>query len=187
MRPSSPQMMSLARRIGPLLAIGFLACAALAAALLEPVPAPLTGSARAVDGDTIRLGDTRVRLLGIDAPELAQFCSDQNGVQWSCGARARDIMSSLLAGGSTACRPSGHDKYGRVLAHCGAGDEDIGAAMVGAGLAISDGEYGAEEAAARAAKAGIWSGQFEVPRSWRDEQNRAGEPNLFDWLRGWFR
>lgn len=34
----------------------------------------VTGRAYITDGDTIRIGDTRVRLFGLDAPERAQQC-----------------------------------------------------------------------------------------------------------------
>ncbi|MFN7308848.1 MAG: thermonuclease family protein, partial [Acetobacteraceae bacterium] len=61
-----------------LLAVGFVAAAE--AKRMDPVL--LQGEARAIDGDTLQVGDTRLRLHGIDAPELRQTCEDSAGVAW---------------------------------------------------------------------------------------------------------
>ena len=52
-------------------------------------PVLLQGEARAIDGDTLQVGDTRLRLHGIDAPELRQTCEDNSGEAWACGRRLR--------------------------------------------------------------------------------------------------
>lgn len=113
-----------------------------------------------------------MRLLGIDAPELAQNCTTSDGRQWACGKTARDRMSKLLAAGAVDCRPQGNDQYGRLLAHCSVAGRDIGATMVSEGLALASGEYWTEEGAARKARRGIWAGDFEAPRTWRDDHPR---------------
>jgi endonuclease YncB( thermonuclease family) len=161
--------------------------AALLLHLLQPAPAPFGGSASAVDGDTIRLAGERVRLVGLDAPELAQSCTGADGRQWGCGTAARRLMRQLLARGEVTCTPQGYDRYDRVLARCSAGGADLGAAVVGAGLAVADGGYLAEQAAAQGRKAGIWAGSFTPPAQWRREQQGETEPNLFDVVRGWLR
>jgi endonuclease YncB( thermonuclease family) len=148
----------------------------------------MAGRAAVVDGDTIRLGGERIRLLGIDAPEIAQDCTNGEGVPWACGAGARTMMRQLLGQGPVTCRAQGHDRYGRVLARCSQGARDIAAAMVKAGLAVADGGYGAEQRQARAAKAGIWAGDFQSPAVWRHTHGE-GTPSLIeigmDWLRRW--
>lgn len=56
----------------------------------------LTGVARVVDGDTLVIGATRIRLEGVDAPETDQFCLTATGARWTCGAEARDQLAAYL-------------------------------------------------------------------------------------------
>lgn len=153
----------------PLLLIAFFALAAVVAALLEPAPAPIVGAARASDGDTLRIGDERIRLLGLDAPELDQTCGSASGDDWPCGQVAKARLAALIKGAEVRCASEGRDRYGRMLAHCDADGDDVGALLVDEGLAIADfPNYATEEAAARRAKRGLWQGQFMSPRQWRD-------------------
>lgn len=174
-----------------LTALLLLAVAALVAARLDPLPPPVTGTARASDGDTLRLGGDRIRLLGIDAPELEQSCTDAGGHDWPCGRKAHEYLQRLLAG-RISCSPDGHDKYGRILARCSVAGRDLGADLVAAGMAVSYPDYGAEEAAARADHRGVWQGSFTQPRLWRQRQ-AAGDtqaddsPSIPDRIWGWFR
>lgn len=146
-----------------MLAIIVLAGAAYVAARLDPPPPPVSGTARASDGDSFRMGEDRVRLLGIDAPELAQLCDTASGGQWACGKAGRERMNQLLSGGKVNCVPEGHDQYQRLLAVCTVGGRDIGATMVAEGLAIAVDRYGREEATAKAARKGIWHGGIRYP------------------------
>ena len=50
--------------------------------------AEVSGPARVIDGDTLDIGTTRVRLFGIDAPESAQRCKDAKLAEWACGRSA---------------------------------------------------------------------------------------------------
>lgn len=162
--------------------------AAYLAARLDPLPPRYTGVAQASDGDSLRLRNDRVRLLGIDAPELDQVCWDEAGSEWTCGRSSEARLSSILDGGPTTCQPRGYDKYGRILATCEAAGRDIGAILVSEGWAIASGAYGREQASARAAGLGIWRGRFVDPRQWRDRGPAgAPEPNVFDRIWDWFR
>lgn len=142
----------------------------------------LSGRARAVDGDTLRLGGADIRLIGIDAPEYDQTCRDTSGADWPCGRVAREQLASAVDGAETACAADGHDIYGRTLARCVVAGSDLGAAMVRGGLAIASGGYAAEEREARAAARGLWAGTFETPRQWRE---RAQGFDLLGWFRSW--
>jgi len=78
-----------------------------------------------IDGDTLRCGDERVRLLGIDAPELPGHC--QQGRHCAPGdplASTRSLRAALLLG-PIVIRRIGTDRYGRTLALVNAGRTDL--------------------------------------------------------------
>jgi endonuclease YncB( thermonuclease family) len=45
----------------------------------------LTGRASVIDGDTLEIHDTRIRMLGIDAPESSQLCRGEDSLPYRCG------------------------------------------------------------------------------------------------------
>lgn len=139
---------------------------------LDAPPPPIGGTARASDGDSLRLGDSRVRLVGLDAPELAQTCRDAAGRDWPCGRSARDRLAQLLSTGAADCRPEGKDQYDRLLARCFVSGRDVGEVLVAEGLAVAYGDYWVQEASARSQALGIWEGGFEAPRAWRQDHPR---------------
>jgi len=127
---------------------------------------PISGLARAVDGDSLEVRGTRVRLFGIDAPELDQQCT-RGEKRWDCGAEAADQLSKLVMGRTVSCAPAGLDQYERVLARCSVPGTDVNLAMVQAGYAVAYRRYSTEyvraEEAAKAARRGVWSGTFKPP------------------------
>lgn len=138
--------------------------------------APLL-AVQAVDGDTLRSASQRIRLAGIDAPELSQTCRDGQGRAWQCGTAARGRLASIVARGGVACRSQGQDRYGRMLATCSAaGIADIGDAMVRDGYAVNyaryTSDYAGAEREARSARRGLWQGDFDNPEEWRHARTR---------------
>jgi endonuclease YncB( thermonuclease family) len=135
----------------------------------------LEGRARVVDGDTLELAGQKVRLFGIDAPELDQVC-DQGGVAWACGAAEREMLAGLVAGGRLTCSVQDVDQYGRAVAVCLRQDKDVAAQMVRQGGAIAyrrySDRYVADEAVAQAAGAGVWGSTYAAPEDHR-QQGRA--------------
>ena len=128
----------------------------------------MQGRASAVDGDTLRLNDNRIRLKGIDAPELGQSCTGGDGRSYSCGQTARRALVDLMAGQTVRCRAAGRDRYQRILARCTVSGADLGTRRVEQGWAVSYGrDYEREEARARSGQAGLWAGAFERPQEWR--------------------
>lgn len=187
-RTGRPRRFPIGAVPGLFAALALLGGAAYLAARLDPLPPPYEGVARASDGDSLRLAGVRIRLIGIDAPELDQICWDGGGAEWPCGRASRDRLAAMLEGRPAACAGHGRDKYGRVLATCTVAGRDVGAALVAEGMALSYGDYAAEQARARAAGAGIWQGRFVEPRQWRDEgPSEAPEPSIFDRIWRWFR
>ncbi|MDX3925346.1 MAG: thermonuclease family protein [Shinella sp.] len=135
---------------------------------------PISGHARAADGDTLTWNDTRVRLIGIDTPELAQTCR-RDGAEWRCGMAARARMAELLKRSAVSCSTRGKDRFGRILAYCRTDEGDLGQRMVREGLAIAYGDYELEESMAQAERRGLWAGEFERPQDWRRLNGRPPE------------
>ena len=92
-----------------------------------------------VDGDTLRCrGVGRVRLIGIDAPELAGHCNPGRRCTPGDGVASKAALARTIAiaGRAVTCEEHGHDHYGRVLAYCSAGGIDLGCAQLAAGRAV---------------------------------------------------
>lgn len=95
------------------------------------------------DGDTIRCGRERVRLAGIDAPEVrgSPRCEDlrkgrnPSWCDYRLGERSRDALRAFLASGSIRIERTGRDQYRRTLARVTVNGRDAGAYLVGQGLA----------------------------------------------------
>ncbi len=182
------------RRRGQALGNALLLAALLGAgaylALREPAPVQpasvspaLVGAAYVADGDTLRIGATRIRLDGIDAPETSARCRRRtDGETIACGRIARAELSRLIGGRSVSCAPEGEDRYGRTLALCHVGDGaarlDLGGAMVRNGWALAyrafSSRYVADEEAARREGLGLWAFEFEIPADQRGKERAAG-------------
>ncbi len=134
------------------------------------------GNPRAIDGDTLDFGGMRVRLFGIDAPETGQAC-ERDRIAWACGIEAKALLEALVAGQHVECSPRGHDRYGRTVAVCSVGRQDLAETLARAGMAIALEQFSADYAAAaeqaRASRIGIWAGTFEIPADFR-----AGDPAM---------
>lgn len=83
---------------------------------------------QAVDGDTIRYGTERIRLRGLNAPEL----SDPGGFE------ARQRLADLLSQGNIRIVPHGQDVYGRMLADVFISDRNVAETMTAEGFAKRD-------------------------------------------------
>lgn len=130
---------------------------------------------RVTDGDTLVVGEARIRLHGIDAPESRQGCFDRYWSWYWCGETARDFLASLApAGSSISCRIKDVDRYGRLVAVCSVAQRatsDLSREMVMAGWAVAYRKYSStyvdDELLARQARRGMWAGTFKAPEEWR--------------------
>ncbi|WEZ83263.1 thermonuclease family protein [Rhizobium sp. 32-5/1] len=143
----------------------------------------VSGDIRIIDGDTLAVSGVRVRIIGMDAPELAQTCA-RDGRPWPCGKAARDRLTEIAGAGAVFCTLDGNDRYGRNLGTCAVGSMDLGETMVRQGYAVAFGRYEREEAAAQNEGLGLWSGTFERPRTWRETHGGMTEaPHIAgDWM-----
>jgi endonuclease YncB( thermonuclease family) len=93
--------------------------------------APPTMAQSATDGESLVVRGERIRLFGIDAPELSQVCADG----WRAGEESKRALARLIARARVDCQAITKDQYGRTVASCTANGEDIGRAMVRQGMA----------------------------------------------------
>jgi endonuclease YncB( thermonuclease family) len=139
----------------------------------------IAGPVHVVDGDTLDIGEVRIRLEGIDAPEAGQSCKRKWFGWWACGHEATAALRRLTERRTVTCNPRGMDKYGRVLAVCHADGRDINAELVRRGYAWAFAKYSQsyvrEEALARAESVGIWQSQTEPAWEYRARRWAAAE------------
>ena len=170
-------------------------CALAALILASPAGAQdIIGTATVIDGDTLRIGATTIRLYGIDAPEKRQTCRSADGTIWQCGLAAWTRLEALTLDHKIAChrttddsdQPIPDDRYGRMIAICGVvafgriSRPSLNARLVEEGLAIAYRRYSdmfeSEEFLARRERLGIWRGQFDPPEAWRHRRKARSRP-----------
>jgi micrococcal nuclease len=100
-----------------------------------PIALAILLACTATDGDTLRCGDERVRLLGIDAPELHGCRPGRRCVEGD-GEAARIALGAALQRGQLTIGRIGQDSYGRTLAVVYAGGVNLSCVMLAAGHAI---------------------------------------------------
>lgn len=105
--------------------------------------AVIFGTPTVIDGDTIKVSGTTIRLNGIAAPEM----SDPGG------AAARQALIAITQGKSVSCKPDGTYTHGRTVAICTADGADIAETLIRDGYArdcarYSGGRYAIAEAKA---------------------------------------
>lgn len=131
----------------------------------------ITGPARVIDGDTLDFSGQRVRLEGIDAPEISQLCDTNQGGKWPAGRLAAAHLARIVGARTVTCEILGHDLYGRILGRCKADGAPINARLVREGAARAFVKYSqiyvGDEAAARAERAGIWAHACSAPWAYR--------------------
>jgi endonuclease YncB( thermonuclease family) len=136
----------------------------------------VAGAAQVIDGDTLVIGERRIRILGIDAPERDQTFHDVAGQTRHCGGDARRALVAHVARQQVSCHVAGQDRYGRDLARCAKGGTYLAEWLARKGWAIPAGDeqdrYRAAWREAEASRKGTWAGSFMRPVDWR----RAGDP-----------
>lgn len=156
-RRRSPVRRRPIRRRG-LLPLGVLAAAAVLGGLVGAAPAlrdslgsnlgdgtataygePIRGC-RVTDGDTIRCGNERIRLLGIDAPEKPGGCRPGRHCAPGDYRRSTDSLDAALVGPLTIDRV-GQDHYGRTIARVAGARGDLSCWQLKQGRAVYKGKW----------------------------------------------
>ena len=123
-----------------------------------------------VDGDTIKLGDVKIRFSGIDAPEINQICVASEG-KVACGKISRDILITKVTNKKISCTDEGKDFYGRVLGECFVNGESLSRYLVREGFAFAYRKYSdkfiLDEEYAKSNRLGMWSMKFQYPWDYR--------------------
>ena len=123
-----------------------------------------------VDGDTIKLGDIKIRFSGIDAPEINQICVASEG-KVACGKISRDILITKVTNNKISCTDEGKDFYGRVLGECFVNGESLSRYLVREGFAFAYRKYSdkfiTDEEYAKSNRLGMWSMKFQYPWDYR--------------------
>ena len=139
----------------------------------------ISGIAKVIDGDTIKINKKKIRLFGIDAPEKKQQCRRSSlsisfltfGKDYPCGQISADRLRKKINDKLVICKYSSKDRYKRFIAECFLNKTNINAWMVQTGHAVAYKKYSkkfvAQEIFAKKEKLGLWSGTFEMPWNWR--------------------
>jgi endonuclease YncB( thermonuclease family) len=141
----------------------------------------LAGQASIIDGDTLEIHGTRIRLWGIDAPESTQLCRGEDSEQYKCGAQAANDLDAFIARRPVSCLPISLDRYGRTVATCFVDSVDLGDWLVRNGLALdwpeySKRKYNDTQREAEQAGRGMWKGSYVEPRLYRVCVRAGGGP-----------
>ncbi len=151
---------------------------------LEQPNAPIPGKgtelscdiSKVYDGDTVTAsckdGKLKIRVWGIDAPEMGQK-------PW--GRQSRDLLRGMMPRSEAKLQVVDKDRYGRIVARLYDGNRDLGLAMVRQGRAIvyehfnNSKTYRKAQAQAKWEKLGIWSkpGNHQKPAAWRKVNARG--------------
>ena len=177
--------------------------------IINPIKAleTISGKVRVIDGDTIvingffqkagtpgkKIMNQKIRLFGIDAPEMKQICKDNFAKKYECGVKSKEFLQKLILkkimypknldekvknNFNVTCISKGKDRYGRILGICGfdylganSVNYSLNAFMVKMGHAVAYKKYSKMfenlENEAKEKSRGIWSGKFERPHNWR--------------------
>ena len=89
-----------------------------------------------MDGDTIRCGAERLRLLGIDAPELPGHCARNRQCAPGDGFASTESLQMGVGMGAVRYQTVTRDRYGRAVAVVTAGGQNLSCWQLRRGQAI---------------------------------------------------
>ena len=139
----------------------------------------ISGFAKVVDGDTIKINSRKIRLYGIDAPEKKQKCKKTYLTisfmsftkDYMCGEVSTQKLIKKINNQKLNCNILDVDKYKRLIGECFKRNINLNSWMVSNGYAVAYRKYSkkyvSDEINAKNNKLGIWQGKFEMPWDYR--------------------
>ena len=139
----------------------------------------ISGFAKVVDGDTIKINSKKIRLYGIDAPEKKQKCKKTYLTisfmsftkDYMCGEVSTQKLIKKINKQKLNCNILDVDRYKRLIGECFKRNMNLNSWMVSNGYAVAYRKYSkkyvSDEINAKNNKLGIWQGKFEMPWDYR--------------------
>ena len=142
----------------------------------------ISGDPKVIDGDTIHIDSYKIRLEGIDAPELKQYCKKPLlkfsaflgftiNKDYPCGLTSKKKLIEKIKKSKIICNYNSKDRYRRYIATCYLENLNLNKWMVRNGYAVAylrySKQYLTDENYAKLEKLGIWGGTFTRPEKWR--------------------
>ena len=139
----------------------------------------ISGFAKVVDGDTIKINSKKIRLYGIDAPEKKQKCKKTYLTisfmsftkDYMCGEVSTEKLIKKINKQKLKCNILDVDRYKRLIGECFKRNINLNSWMVSNGYAVAYRKYSkkyvTDEINAKNNKLGIWQGKFEMPWDYR--------------------
>ncbi|WP_075506766.1 thermonuclease family protein [Candidatus Pelagibacter communis] len=139
----------------------------------------ISGFAKVVDGDTIKINSKKIRLYGIDAPEKKQKCKKiyltisfmSFTKDYMCGEISTQKLIKKINKQKLNCNILDVDRYKRLIGECFKRNINLNSWMVSNGYAVAYRKYSkkyvSDEINAKNNKLGLWQGKFEMPWDYR--------------------
>lgn len=144
-------------------------------AFTSPSALEVKGLSKVIDGDTLNVEGYKVRLAGIDAPEVSQQCRYLM-TNWDCGLAAKNNLIAKIHDQTVSCELKNKDRYSRYIATCYLDGENLNEWLVLNGYALAYSQYSKQyveaEKQAQKEKKGIWSSEFQNPQDYRKAKRK---------------
>ena len=141
----------------------------------------ISGKAKIIDGDTLKINNKKIRFSGIDAPESYFFGKKQlcvlNNINILCGKLSKEKLIEKIGNQVVDCKiEKNKDQYSRLIGECFIKNESLSVFMVKNGYAFdypkySNGKFRKYQIYAKKLSLGLWQMKFEYPWIWR-KKNR---------------
>tara|TARA_Y100000591_G_scaffold175185_1_gene151319 strand:+ start:157 stop:687 length:531 start_codon:yes stop_codon:yes gene_type:complete len=141
----------------------------------------ISGNAKIVDGDTIKINSKKIRLHGIDAPEFKQMCKKTYLTifffsftkDYPCGKISTEKLKKKINSKVITCKILDIDRYKRFIGECYKRNINLNSWLVSNGYAVAYRKYSknyvSDEINAKNSKLGVWQGKFEMPWEYRNK------------------